>query len=220
MIKFLKKGSKQSMQENNGKQGAKNNTLRKKLVIAGSFVIAVALVIVLVVANGQNKELGQYNWEIQRICELATLKCFYHNVAVHEDSGGFLGIGGKQIWLEYDGIITAGVLADQVKIEEPTKDGIVKIYVPRAVLIGISYDKSSIKKPVSDANLFAKITADDESAILNQAQEDMKAEVQTQTYIFDQAYENAKNLLEEHVINVGRMMGKEYKVEWIGEFGS
>ena len=50
--------------------------------------------------------------EINSVCELATLKCYYHNVAKAETeaSGLFkwLGKGYKKIWTEYSGIVELG----------------------------------------------------------------------------------------------------------------
>ena len=60
--------------------------------------------------------------KMRSICKLATLDCYYHNVAKYkeEDVSGFLWWKKDKIfWISYGGIVTLGIDADamQVKID-------------------------------------------------------------------------------------------------------
>ncbi|MEI3228995.1 MAG: DUF4230 domain-containing protein [Lachnospiraceae bacterium] len=51
--------------------------------------------------------------QMKAICELATMKCYYHNVAKYtrEDAAGILWWKkDRRFWIEYDGIVTMGMM--------------------------------------------------------------------------------------------------------------
>ena len=50
--------------------------------------------------------------EVSQICELATLKCYYHDVTEYQKEAnriGFLKYGAKKMWMEYSGIVRIGI---------------------------------------------------------------------------------------------------------------
>ena len=55
---------------------------------------------------GSQKQKPDFS-SIKSVCELSTLKCYYHNVATYEKNAhGLLkvfGSGYKKIWIEYSG---------------------------------------------------------------------------------------------------------------------
>ena len=155
--------------------------------------------------------------DIQMICELTTLECHYHNVAVYQEDGGLLDIGKKNVWIEFDGIVEFGIDASQVHIEAPNEDGIVRVHLPKAKILASDVEESTISKPVYDLGLFAEFTGEDERQLINHANEQMVNDAALNALIFNQAYNNAKNIIEQHIINLGRLVGKDYTVEWIVE---
>lgn len=62
---------------------------------------------------------------VNKICELSTLRCYYHNVAElrKEPDGifkyGLFNYGFKKLWIEYTGIVEVGIDVDQVQVYEP-----------------------------------------------------------------------------------------------------
>ena len=61
---------------------------------------------------GSQKQKPDFS-SIKSVCELSTLKCYYHNVATYEKNAhGLLkvfGSGYKKIWIEYSGIVNLGI---------------------------------------------------------------------------------------------------------------
>ena len=156
---------------------------------------------------------------VRSVCELATLKCYYHNVAKAEveASGLFrwLGVGYKKIWTEYSGIVELGIDVNKVSIAEPDADGVVKITIPDAEILSIDLDEDSLGTPLTDTGFMTKITKEEETAALAKAQEDMEKTAQENTALLVQAKERAKNLIGAYVKNVGEQIDKTYTVEWV-----
>ena len=78
--------------------------------------------------------------QIRSICELATLECYYHNVAIStkEKGQGLSHIGEKdrEFWIEYSGVAKLGINMAKVSMEIQNKD--IVITIPKAQLLGLS----------------------------------------------------------------------------------
>lgn len=156
---------------------------------------------------------------INSVCELATLKCYYHNVAKAETEASgllkWLGTGYKKIWTEYSGVVELGIDVNQVSISRPDADGVVKITIPNAKILNVYLDEESMSEPLTDTGFLTKITKEEETAALAEAQKNMEETAKSNSALLVQAKERAKNLIEGYVKNVGVQIGKEYLVEWI-----
>lgn len=156
---------------------------------------------------------------IQSVCELATLKCYYHNVAKSETeaSGLFkwLGTGYKKIWTEYSGIVELGVDVSKVSVSKPSKDDVVKVTIPDAEILSVDLDEDSMGEPLTDTGFMTKITKEEETEALAEAQNHMEETAKENGNLLNQAKERAKSLIEGYVKNVGEQIGKEYTVEWV-----
>lgn len=123
---------------------------------------------------------------INSVCELATLKCYYHNVAKGETKASGLlkwfGTGYKKIWTEYSGIV--------------------------------DLDEDSMGEPLTDTGFLTEITKEEETAALAEAQDNMEETAKKNSALLAQAKERAKNLIEGYVKNVGEQIGEEYTIEW------
>ena len=153
---------------------------------------------------------------ITKICELATLRCFYHNTTeLRQDATGLFNYGYKKLWMEYTGIIEVGIDADQVKVEKPDENNVVKVSVPEAKILNVTADTASMSQPITDTGIFTKITTEDQDEAFSQAQEDMEQEAKENQSILARGQDNAKKLIEEYIVNVGRQIGETYTVEWV-----
>lgn len=155
---------------------------------------------------------------INTVCELATLRCYYHNVAKGETEASgmfkFLGVGYKKIWIEYSGIVEIGIDVSKVTISDPDKNGVVQVTIPDAKVLNVRPDEKSISKPLVDTGFLTKITKEEEIAALAAAQEDMEETAKSNTSLLLQAKERAKKTIEGYIKNVGQQIGKDYTVEW------
>lgn len=199
------------VQEENGE----NKMKRKKIVCL--LVISMLCIGGCGDKNQKKEEEADFS-AISSVCELATLKCYYHNVAKSETeaSGLFkwLGKGYKKIWTEYSGIVELGIDVSKVSVEKPTADGVVKVTIPDAEILSVDLDEDSMSEPLTDTGFMTKITKEEETEALAEAQNHMEETAKENGNLLNQAKERAKSLIEGYVKNVGEQIGKEYTVEW------
>lgn len=157
---------------------------------------------------------------VDKICELATLRCYYHNVAEYEKQPdgffryGLFQYGYKKLWMEYNGIVEVGIDVSKVQVNPPDINGVVEIYVPEAQIVGISSDENSINT-ITDTGVLTSITTKEKSDAFSKAQADMRESAQNDHSILLQAHNNAKSLLRQYIINVGEQLGQQYTVRWL-----
>ena len=125
--------------------------------------------------------------------------------------------GYKKMWIEYDGIVTVGIDFEKVQIEKPDVNSTVRIYVPDAQVFDVDADEDSMSDPFTKTGKFTKITVEEKADAFSAAQATMRTNAESDNNILTQAKNNAKELIKQYVINVGKQIGKEYKVEWIDE---
>lgn len=155
--------------------------------------------------------------QMKAICELAVMDCYYHNVAKYElkDAEGFLWwTKDKNFWIEYSGVVTLGVDVSRVTVEvDGTK---VTISIPAAEVLSCTVDSSSLTE---DSYIVAKdsaaIEAEDEIAAFSVAQADLEATASKDTALLASAQQQAQQLLEDYITNIGKVTGKSYSIEWI-----
>lgn len=155
--------------------------------------------------------------QMKAICELAVMDCYYHNVAKYElkDAEGFLWwTKDKNFWIEYSGVVTLGVDVSRVTVEvDGTK---VTISIPAAEVLRYTVDSSSLTE---DSYIVAKdsaaIEAEDEIEAFSVAQADLEATASQDTALLTSAQQQAQQLLEDYITNIGKATGKSYSIEWI-----
>ena len=126
-----------------------------------------------------------------------------------------LGTGYKKIWTEYSGIVELGIDVNKVSISKPDDKGVVKVTIPDAEILNVDLDEDSMSEPLTDTGFMTKITKEEETAALAEAQNDMEETAQENTALLAQAKERAKNLIEGYVKNIGEQIGEAYTVEWV-----
>lgn len=155
--------------------------------------------------------------QMKAICELAVMDCYYHNVAKYElkDAEGFLWwTKDKNFWIEYSGVVTLGVDVSRVTVEvDGTK---VTISIPAAEVLSCTVDSSSLTE---DSYIVAQdsaaIEAEDEIEAFSVAQADLEATASQDTALLASAQQQAQQLLEDYITNIGKATGKSYSIEWI-----
>ena len=155
--------------------------------------------------------------QMKAICELATMKCYYHNVAKYtrEDAAGILWWKkDRRFWIEYDGIVTMGIDASLVDIE--VDNDTVTITIPPAKVLGFEVDETTLNEDsyIVDTKS-AKVKAEHQTEAFKQAQDHMKEEAEKDTLLLANAQQRAQKLLEDYVNNIGNCVGKTYNIKWI-----
>lgn len=178
----------------------------------------VGTVVLCLTGCGKETQTADFSG-VTSVCELATLKCYYHNVAKAETeaSGIFakwLKTGYKKIWTEYSGIIEYGIDISQVTVSEPDKNGVVTVTMPDAQVLNVDVDEDSLGTPLTDTGFLTSVTTEEKTTTLAGAQEAMEQQAKENTEMLSQAKARAKTLIEEYIKNVGESIGEEYTVEW------
>ena len=181
-------------------------------------MLLVGTVVLCLTGCGKETQTADFSG-VTSVCELATLKCYYHNVAKAETeaSGIFakwLKTGYKKIWTEYSGIIEYGIDISQVTVSEPDKNGVVTVTMPDAQVLNVDVDEDSLGTPLTDTGFLTSVTTEEKTTTLAGAQEAMEQQAKENTEMLSQAKARAKTLIEEYIKNVGESIGGEYTVEW------
>ena len=186
--------------------------------ITKTWMLLVGTVVLCLTGCGKETQTADFSG-VTSVCELATLKCYYHNAAKAETeaSGIFakwLKTGYKKIWTEYSGIIEYGIDISQVTVSEPDKNGVVTVTMPDAQVLNVDVDEDSLGTPLTDTGFLTSVTTEEKTTTLAGAQEAMEQQAKENTEMLSQAKARAKTLIEEYIKNVGESIGEEYTVEW------
>lgn len=155
--------------------------------------------------------------QMKYICELSVMDCYYHNVAKYneEDAAGMLWWKkDKKFWIEYSGVVKLGIDASLVNMEVNGTQ--VTITLPKAKVLGCKVDSASLTKAsyIVDKNS-ADISAEDEIAAFNDAQNQLEENASNNQALLAEAQQRAEALLEDYVTNIGTVMGREYSIKWV-----
>lgn len=159
--------------------------------------------------------------QIRAICELATLECYYHNVAIStkEKGTGLMHIGEKdrQFWIEYSGTARLGINMSRVDMKtEGTK---IEITIPKAELLALTDCVFEEENYISEEDGFNKnpITADNQTEAVAVAQEEVRLKFANDQDLLAQAQERARKLIENYINQLGELTGTDYQIQWVYE---
>ena len=187
-------------------------------------VLLAALTLLLMAACGQQASGSEAQSvvepkasQMKSICELATMECYYHNVAKSDTMKKVLWWNtDRRLWIEYTGIVKAGVDID--KIDMKVDGNTLTISLPKAEILSCKVDKDSLTEDsyvVEKHGLGAgKITADIQTKTIRTAQENLKKAAKEDNELLSQAEERAKNLITDYVNRMGEATGETYEIKW------
>lgn len=158
--------------------------------------------------------------EMRQIAELATVNCYFHNVAksdreLNPEWYEFWKEKTMRFWVEYEGIVTIGIDVSKLKVEV-SDDNVVTITMPPAVVLDVIVDESSLSSAsfYFDPNA-KKPSPEEQSEAFRQAQNEMRETAENNYALMANAQANAKELLKNYVKSVGDALDVNYKIEWV-----
>lgn len=200
----------------------KNNTRKTRIIIGVITILVLAFIAYFLVPIVWPSKIVQAEFsKVEKICELATLECYYHDVAEFEKEAdglfkyGLFKYGSKRMWMEYDGIVKIGIDVAKVSVEQPDENGVVKIFVPEAKILEINAKKDSMSDPIYENGVFTTVSIEEKAEAFSAAQKAMRENAESDESLLKQAHSNAKELIKQYVLNVGEQIGQKYTVEWI-----
>lgn len=187
-------------------------------------VLLAALTLLLMAACGQQASGSEAQSvvepkasQMKSICELATMECYYHNVAKYKEEnaeGVLWWKKDKVFWIEYSGVVKIGIDASLVNIVIDADS--VSITLPEATVLSCRVDSSSLNQ---DSYIVAKdsaaITAEDEVYSFSEAQKQLEDCASNDRALLAEAQQRAQELLEDYITNIGNAVGKEYTIHWV-----
>ena len=155
--------------------------------------------------------------DLRAICELSTVSCYYNNVVKVDNKADNIFQKDRKMWLEYEGEAKIGI--DMSKLEIDIGADTVKIKLPKAEImsIGIKEDTLDEKTQVSSSDgwLFKnKITAEEQNKAIEKGIKEMEKAVKKNSALFQRAEKNAKELIENYIAELSKIIEKEYKIIW------
>lgn len=193
-----------------------NKSRYKYYYIVGILTI-VLLLVCLIPTYGEIVRFN-YNVEHKRVCNLSTVKVYYHNVGKTEkDASGlgkiFFNYGYKKFWIEYDGTVDFSLDCEKIKINKIPLTNTVIVKLPEEVTISNARVLGdSISDAVTDKGLFTTISASEKNEAKKQAKSEMLEKAMSDDDMQEYALERAKLLLEKYIVSIGKLNNKEYKV--------
>lgn len=184
-------------------------------------VIAYAMVISLLVSCSKNTVDKVPDIEqVKSICELATLECYYNNVAKMTVEAGkgitHWGEKDRELWIEYEGFAKVGVELSKVSIK--IDENKVKIFMPKSKVLETGvFEINSDSYYISEDGWFNKnkIDTEKQQEAVEKAQSKMEKSIKNNSVLFEQADKKAKSLIENYIKEIGKISNIEYEIEWI-----
>lgn len=120
----------------------------------------------------------------------------------------------KHFWIEYDGIVKFGI--DASKVSMVVNDTEVNIMIPKAKILDCKVESETLNKDsyIVDKDS-ADITAEDEVKALAESKKQLEENASKDQALFDRAQQEAETLLQNYVKNIGDIVDKEYKVNFV-----
>ena len=187
-------------------------------------VLAFALLLTMAGCSSKKKEEKKPEQtieitEMREIAELATVDCYFHNVAksdreLNPEWYEFWEKKNMRFWVEYEGLVTIGIDVSKLKVEV-SDDNVVTITLPEAVVLDVIVSEDSL---TADSFYFdpnaKKPSPEEQTEAFKQAQNEMKNTAEKNQALLANARSNAKELLKNYVKSIGEAVGVEYTIVW------
>jgi len=183
-----------------------------------TFSIFLIIVMLLCMTSCDNKKNTDLKVEdLHAICELATVKCYYNNVAHIEKDKDNVFQRERKMWMEYEGEAIIGINMSKLKIK--INNNTVTITMPKAEVLSISPNRDTLNDNTyvssKDGFIFKnKITTEDQEMAISKGQEEMKMAIENNGAIFVKAEDKARELIGSYIETLSKIVGKEYVIKW------
>jgi hypothetical protein len=191
-------------------------------------VLLLALCAAIVFLCGCRKPQNQIVLEerkIRQMSQLSTIKCKTHAYleASQDETSWFIKIfNPNQAYhyiAEYDGEFSVGIDFNGLTVNDDTNEVVVTISRPHIIDLNINNETLS-DYPVlvfDESRVYLeqrKLPINEYSAMLAEAQKELKEYVEKNRLNYDSAEANAKNLIENYIVQIAKLSKKEYKVRF------
>ncbi len=162
--------------------------------------------------------------DIDSICQLATLDCYYNCVAKSIKEGGsglsHMGEKDRKFWIEYTATARVGIDIAKVRMSIDEENKEIHITLPSAQIIGeVNADPESydINQFITEPDQWFNenpIGASDVTESINQSLDELRAEILNDTALMERARNRAKDLIKNYIGELADLSGETYKIVW------
>ena len=199
----------------------------KKILV---YLMVVTLSVTSLCGCGKKKEKRAFTGDkvpqiesIRNLCELATLKCRYNNVARSTKSDGSGPISlfrdNRVFWVKYTGIVEISFDLKRVKMD--IENNKVIITLPKcSVSTSIDPESWDDQSYVSDKDTGLaknKIKSEDVRKAVESAQQNMDEEAKNNATLINSATARAKEIIKSYINQMNTITESDYTVEFIEE---
>lgn len=193
----------------------------KKKIITLSLIGILLISLLSGCGKSEDKEAAKSTepdiMQVRSICKLATVECYYHNVAKSEKPAGtgiwHFGEKDRQFWIEYTGTVKLGI--DMSKVQMKVNGTDVTVTIPEAEVQQVNVDDDSYN---SDSYIFSEdginkneITAEDATGAVENARNEMIKTAEENTALLVNAQERAKKMIENYIMQLGETTGQNIR---------
>lgn len=179
-------------------------------------VIFAFLVIVMALCACQPAEKTMLSEEnIKGICELASLKCYCNNVAKIEKEPDNIFQVKREMWIEYEGVVTLGINMDELQIH--VSGDSVTIDMPQVRILSSEFgeiDPDSYYTSEDSWFIHNQISTEEQNEAVHKSQEEMKNKIMNDAGLIAKAEGKIKQTIEQYINQIGQLNGQEYTVVW------
>lgn len=154
--------------------------------------------------------------QIQSICQLAVMECYYHNVAkgLVEAGTGFIHWGEQDtpFWVEYSAYISLGIDFNQVSMT--TMNNTITVRMPHASVLGeVRVDTDTIGDPIYAPHNWFNNDVDIPAEYITQAiaisNEQLLESINSDTVVLESAETRAEELITNYIDQVMALGGND-----------
>ena len=155
---------------------------------------------------------------IGNICELASLKCYFNNVAIIEKNANNIFQVDRKMWIEYAGVVTLGIRMHELGIQ--ITDDSITFVMPEVCILSSEFNDigsdAYVENPDTgwDKN---PITTEEQTKAIHESQEKMKASVINNAALVAKAERQVKKAIEQYIKSISQLSGQEYTIIWKDE---
>lgn len=187
-------------------------------------LLLAALMVLGVLAAGCNKpetKKQEINTnDLVKMCQLATMDCRYHSYIMSSAENTdiwsklFNPDSKTSCLMEYDGVYSVGVDFKSVTVAENVAT--VTISAPYVLSVKISQEENPTIYIYNEDSTFKifnnKLGLNEADELYKLAEQELKADVEGNQLNFEEALNNAKNLITAYIESIGKITETEYQI--------
>lgn len=154
--------------------------------------------------------------EMRAISEMATLECYFHNVATYEQAVEKFWPwepDSTRFWVEYDGIVYIGIDVDKLKVTVDNDE--VTVDLPQAIVLDSKVNSASLTEDSFIYDRDTKMPNEQQQAkAFEESKQNMEESAKNNSALLNNARDNTKELLENYIQSVSSITGIDYKINW------